>query len=788
MYGPALFTLYTTDVSSALALTFPTSNSVTKTTNIQGQTTCRTIESYPYNSCFVTVKLTKINTYAEIGIQNADKSYEFLFLIYRYPTVKLIAYDSGDQGFSPNYSWSENDILTIAATSSSICYYKNGEYLFSTTLDPNKRALNGYFLLTDVSDSLTNVAFGYSSSGQTGSTGPQGYQGFTGYQGFQGFTGYQGFQGFTGSTGPQGFQGFQGFTGTTGRTGPQGFTGYQGFQGFTGSTGPQGFQGSTGPQGFQGFQGFTGYQGFQGFTGSTGPQGFQGFTGYTGRTGPQGFQGFTGPAGGGGGTTLPNAVNYSNYVFWNGTAYTYGGESFVAIGSQAGKVSQGLDAIAIGKNAGYNTLGTKSIAIGYQAGFSSLGDYSIAIGYRAAYDDYQNVQQQHNTIVLNANGSYLSASTESAFYASPIRNDTAANVLYYNISTSEIVQSDTLQTVPKGSSYSDYLYWNSNTLSWNIGSSDSVHIGSGAGSEYNQGNTIAIGFESGYYTQGQQSMAIGYQAGKEGQDVHNVAIGYKAGTLQQRSNCVAIGHQAGSEGQKVGAIAIGSACGQYDQGEFSIAIGHQAGSVGQKVGAIAIGSSCGQNDQGEFSIAIGYNTGTNQQLNHTIILNSTGFGLNSATENAFYAAPIRNDSETTTDIYVLEYNTTTSEITRGSKTFVIDHPKDENKYLVHACLEGPEAGVYYRGEGEITNNISTTILLPDYVDKLASSFNTQVTPVYDGKVKCFAATEIKNNKFEVYGENGRFHWLVHGKRLNIDVEPTKSKTNVKGAGPYKWIE
>ena len=41
------------------------------------------------------------------------------------------------------------------------------------------------------------------------------------------------------------------------------------------------------------------------------------------------------------------------------------------------------------------------------------------------------------------------------------------------------------------------------------------------------------------------------------------------------------------------------------------------------------------------------------------------------------------------------------------KTFIINHPLDDSKYLVHACLEGPEAGIYYRGDGEITNNEST---------------------------------------------------------------------------------
>jgi len=124
----------------------------------------------------------------------------------------------------------------------------------------------------------------------------------------------------------------------------------------------------------------------------------------------------------------------------------------------------------------------------------------------------------------------------------------------------------------------------------------------------------------------------------------------------------------------------------------------------------------------------------------------------------------------------------------GSKTFIIDHPLDQNKYLVHGCLEGPEAGVYYRGKGEITNDTYTTITLPDYVEKIAYDFTIQVTPIYSGKInQQIHVTEIQNNTFEVYGENCMFFWLVQGKRVNIEVEPLKSETEVKGDGPYTWM-
>ena len=92
----------------------------------------------------------------------------------------------------------------------------------------------------------------------------------------------------------------------------------------------------------------------------------------------------------------------------------------------------------------------------------------------------------------------------------------------------------------------------------------------------------------------------------------------------------------------------------------------------------------------------------------------------------------------------------------ANKTFIINHPLHSNKYLVHACLEGPESGVYYRGKGEITNNYNTTIMLPDYVEKLATDFTIQITHIYDGNTKTYSASEITNNVFSVYGENGKF--------------------------------
>jgi len=125
----------------------------------------------------------------------------------------------------------------------------------------------------------------------------------------------------------------------------------------------------------------------------------------------------------------------------------------------------------------------------------------------------------------------------------------------------------------------------------------------------------------------------------------------------------------------------------------------------------------------------------------------------------------------------------------GPKTFIIEHPIDTSKYLIHACLEGPEAGVYYRGKATIDNNESTTIQLPDYVVPLAADFSIQVTSIYSKErsdPNLLEVTEIENNQFTVYGNNGSFYWYVYGKRNDILVEPNKSSIVVNGDGPYKW--
>ena len=104
-------------------------------------------------------------------------------------------------------------------------------------------------------------------------------------------------------------------------------------------------------------------------------------------------------------------------------------------------------------------------------------------------------------------------------------------------------------------------------------------------------------------------------------------------------------------------------------------------------------------------------------------------------------------------------------------------------------MEGPEAGVYYRGKSEIgENKTDVEVALPYYVDKLATDFTVHITPIYNGNVRTLNASEVEHNKFTVYGESGPFSWVVHGKRSSINIEPNKEDITLRGTGPYKWIE
>ncbi len=133
-----------------------------------------------------------------------------------------------------------------------------------------------------------------------------------------------------------------------------------------------------------------------------------------------------------------------------------------------------------------------------------------------------------------------------------------------------------------------------------------------------------------------------------------------------------------------------------------------------------------------------------------------------------------------------------------TKNFIIQHPVDENKYLVHTTLEGPENAVFYRGQSKLENG-AAEVLLPDYFEALTmeDSRTILLTAKFESNnenISQLAASSVKNGKFTVKAVdknnlNQEFYWEVKAVRKDVSklfVEPNKEDIEVHGFGPYKY--
>jgi hypothetical protein len=427
--------------------------------------------------------------------------------------------------------------------------------------------------------------------------------------------------------------------------------------------------------------------------------------------------------------------NDNNNIFINsGQSQNTASGECVAIGYFAGFTGQGYtgvstgNAIAIGSYAGSSNQNGYAVAIGSQSGKSEQGEYAVAIGNNAAQEN-----QSPGAVAIGNEAGQTSQSFNS------------------------------------------------------------VAIGTYSGQNSQSSSSVSIGFYAGQSNQGSNCVCIGVNSGQTGQGPNSVAIGNEAGQNSQGICAVAVGIFAGQSNQKDYSVAIGNAAGKSSQSSNSVAIGSGVGSTSQGFSSVAIGNNAGQTNQGDYSVAIGYGAGFTGQGDNTIVINADGEYLNTQTgvTGAFYVAPIRADIVDAGATGLMMYNNTTKEISYiTAKTFVIDHPTKEDKRLVHACVEGPEAGIYYRGKNVIEND-SVQITLPDYISaNFGYDFTVNITPIYKAGInntRVLCCSEVENGVFTVYGEPGPFHWLVFGKRGEIQVEIDKETTNIQGDGPYTYI-
>ena len=114
----------------------------------------------------------------------------------------------------------------------------------------------------------------------------------------------------------------------------------------------------------------------------------------------------------------------------------------VAIGKNAAKTIQGMEAISIGFGAGFLNQSQRSIAIGCNAGMTNQGENSVAIGYNAGFTN----QTSNSNVIGYFNENHFTTNTmlPQATYISNIGIGIGAldrakfTLLFYNNETKEI--------------------------------------------------------------------------------------------------------------------------------------------------------------------------------------------------------------------------------------------------------------------------------------------------------------------------------------------------------------
>jgi len=127
-------------------------------------------------------------------------------------------------------------------------------------------------------------------------------------------------------------------------------------------------------------------------------------------------------------------------------------------------------------------------------------------------------------------------------------------------------------------------------------------------------------------------------------------------------------------------------------------------------------------------------------------------------------------------------------IATGVKSFIAPHPTNNSKDIFYAAIEGPEAGMYIRGTGKLTDG-ETEVFLPEHFKLLASSgsLTVTVTPlsatsfglaIIDKSTNSFVVKELYNGV-----GNYEFDYLVQAVRKGYEdfevVRPKRREKSLK---------
>lgn len=170
----------------------------------------------------------------------------------------------------------------------------------------------------------------------------------------------------------------------------------------------------------------------------------------------------------------------------------------------------------------------------------------------------------------------------------------------------------------------------------------------------------------------------------------------------------------------------------------------------------------------------------------------------------FVALPVASDITSTKSTTFRQNLYVNGTVSKGSGTFMIDHPLDpKNKLLYHSFFESPDMKNWYDGTITLDEFGEATVLLPDYFMALNSDYRYLVTSLSGPMPNLHLKREVRRQwflgdpSFRIAGgvPGGEVSWQVTGIRKDpfalqnpIVTEVLKDDSELVEKGEYLFPE
>ncbi len=213
-------------------------------------------------------------------------------------------------------------------------------------------------------------------------------------------------------------------------------------------------------------------------------------------------------------------------------------------------------------------------------------------------------------------------------------------------------------------------------------------------------------------------------------------------------------------------------------------------SLSSGVSTTTLGSKSGT---GSFSEVVSVLSASTTYYIRAYATNSTGTGYGSIQSFTTSAPTLTINANVT----VSGNLNTSGALSKGSGSFVIDHPLDpKNKLLYHSFVESPDALNMYTGSATLDERGETVIELPRYFLALNRGFTYQATAIGNPMPDLALKRGVKKKYFGLFGAptvvfmggtpGGEISWMVTGIRKDpfILENPIVPEVQKGPAAPY----